>query len=137
MDEGELEPARWYGAARWWWFRVSEETKTKTNPGRDEGPAPNWLDPAKEGNWLDPASWVLSGMPDISVHERTYNDDFLILACDGIFGGLSTSVACSYVRRGLQAHESHVKTVHDQKFLLRTPTDGTLQNSAKRCRLVP
>jgi protein phosphatase 1B len=49
-----------------------------------------------------PCEQLVSPEPEISVMERTDNDEFLILACDGIWDVMSNEELCDFIRNRMQ-----------------------------------
>ncbi len=52
--------------------------------------------------------------PDITVHERTEDDDVLLLACDGLWDVMSTSEAVDLVREIYASGEVSVKRMAEE-----------------------
>lgn len=55
----------------------------------------------------------LVALPDVRTHELTAEDDFLLLACDGVFEKFSREQAVKLVRQGLGAGHALPKVVED------------------------
>lgn len=55
---------------------------------------------------LQPEDQMITSNPDITEHEITDDDEFLILACDGIWDCLSSQEVVDYVRRSLQQRKT-------------------------------
>ncbi|CAG7852167.1 Protein phosphatase 2C homolog 2 Short=PP2C-2 [Serendipita indica DSM 11827] len=53
----------------------------------------------KSNNSLGPEKQIVTANPDIEIHELSDEDEFLILACDGIWDCLSSQQAVDMVRR--------------------------------------
>lgn len=57
---------------------------------------------------LPPERQIVTACPDVSSHKITDDDEFLIIACDGIWDCLSSQGAVEFVRRGIAAkHPLH------------------------------
>ncbi|BGP43534.1 Protein phosphatase 2C 2 [Rhodotorula kratochvilovae] len=52
----------------------------------------------KQSANLDPEQQIVTADPDITVHEATPDDEFLVLACDGIWDVLTSQQVIDYVR---------------------------------------
>jgi len=57
----------------------------------------------KQVKGLPPEEQPLTSVPDITVTEVTRGDEFLILACDGVFEVMSSQDVVDFVHRGLTA----------------------------------
>ncbi|KAK4693202.1 protein phosphatase PTC2/3, partial [Phenoliferia sp. Uapishka_3] len=55
----------------------------------------------KQSPQLDAEHQVVTADPDINIHEHTPEDEFLVIACDGIWDVLSSQQTIDYVRRGI------------------------------------
>ncbi|XP_019618557.1 PREDICTED: protein phosphatase 1B-like [Branchiostoma belcheri] len=51
---------------------------------------------------LGPCEQLVSPEPEITVQERTDNDEFVVLACDGIWDVMSNDEVCDFVRSRMQ-----------------------------------
>ncbi|KAK4047111.1 Protein phosphatase 2C 2 [Microbotryomycetes sp. JL221] len=52
----------------------------------------------KQSTHLDPEHQIVTADPDITVHEHDENDEFIVIACDGIWDVLSSQQVIDYVR---------------------------------------
>lgn len=59
---------------------------------------------------LGPCDQLVSPEPEITVCERNDEDEFLILACDGIWDVMANDDLCDFVRHQLRIH-SNLETV--------------------------
>lgn len=55
---------------------------------------------------LDPAAQIITAEPDIMTEKRSPDDEFLILACDGIWDCMTNQSACDFVRAQLASNLS-------------------------------
>ncbi|KAK7511251.1 protein phosphatase 2C protein 1 [Phyllosticta citriasiana] len=54
---------------------------------------------------LPPEQQIVTAFPDVSVHEITDDDEFLVIACDGIWDCQSSQAVIEFVRRGIAAKQ--------------------------------
>ncbi|KAK3179837.1 Protein phosphatase 2C 2 [Lecanicillium sp. MT-2017a] len=54
---------------------------------------------------LPPESQIVTAFPDVEEHELTDEDEFLVLACDGIWDCQSSQAVVEFVRRGIAAKQ--------------------------------
>ncbi|KAI9723495.1 MAG: Protein phosphatase 2C 2 [Chrysothrix sp. TS-e1954] len=54
---------------------------------------------------LPPESQIVTAFPDVSVHEVSDDDEFLVIACDGIWDCQSSQAVVEFVRRGIVAKQ--------------------------------
>jgi protein phosphatase 2C family protein 2/3 len=54
---------------------------------------------------LSPEQQIVTSFPDVNVHEISDDDEFLVLACDGIWDCQSSQAVIEFVRRGVAAHQ--------------------------------
>jgi len=52
-----------------------------------------------------PERQIVTAYPDVSEHDITADDEFLVLACDGIWDCESSQSVIEFVRRGIAAHQ--------------------------------
>lgn len=52
----------------------------------------------KQSTHLDPEHQIVTADPDITVHDHDENDEFIVIACDGIWDVLSSQQVIDYVR---------------------------------------
>ncbi|BGP20210.1 hypothetical protein JCM10213_005935 [Rhodosporidiobolus nylandii] len=52
----------------------------------------------KQGQNLAPENQIVTADPDITVHEHTQEDEFVVIACDGIWDVLTSQQVIDYVR---------------------------------------
>lgn len=50
---------------------------------------------------LPPEQQIVTSFPDVVIHELTEDDEFLVLACDGIWDCQSSQAVVEFVRRGI------------------------------------
>jgi len=55
----------------------------------------------KMSDTLPPEEQIVTAFPDVIVHEITDDDEFLVIACDGIWDCRSSQNVISFVRRGI------------------------------------
>ncbi|KKA31232.1 hypothetical protein TD95_002726 [Thielaviopsis punctulata] len=54
---------------------------------------------------LPPESQIVTAYPDVEVHQLTEDDEFLVIACDGIWDCQSSQAVIEFVRRGIAAKQ--------------------------------
>ncbi|KAK5171102.1 Protein phosphatase 2C 2 [Saxophila tyrrhenica] len=54
---------------------------------------------------LPPEQQIVTAFPDVTVHEFTDDDEFLVIACDGIWDCQSSQAVIEFVRRGIAAKQ--------------------------------
>lgn len=54
---------------------------------------------------LPPENQIVTAFPDVDVHDLTDEDEFLVLACDGIWDCQSSQAVVEFVRRGIAAKQ--------------------------------
>ncbi|PHH70762.1 hypothetical protein CDD82_6930 [Ophiocordyceps australis] len=54
---------------------------------------------------LPPEQQIVTALPDVEVHELSDEDEFLVLACDGIWDCQSSQAVIEFVRRGIAAKQ--------------------------------
>ncbi|KAF4591693.1 protein phosphatase [Ophiocordyceps camponoti-floridani] len=54
---------------------------------------------------LPPESQIVTALPDVETHDLTTEDEFLVLACDGIWDCQSSQAVVEFVRRGIAAKQ--------------------------------
>ncbi|RCI09168.1 hypothetical protein L249_1507 [Ophiocordyceps polyrhachis-furcata BCC 54312] len=54
---------------------------------------------------LPPESQIVTAFPDVETHDLTPEDEFLVLACDGIWDCQSSQAVVEFVRRGIAAKQ--------------------------------
>ncbi|ROT41748.1 protein phosphatase 2C [Sodiomyces alkalinus F11] len=59
----------------------------------------------KKSAELSPEAQIVTAFPDVEVHEITDDDEFLVLACDGIWDCQSSQAVVEFVRRGIAAKQ--------------------------------
>lgn len=59
----------------------------------------------KKSAELPPEKQIVTAFPDVEVHELTDEDEFLVLACDGIWDCQSSQAVVEFVRRGIAAKQ--------------------------------
>ncbi|GAA5921015.1 hypothetical protein JCM1841_003256, partial [Sporobolomyces salmonicolor] len=52
----------------------------------------------KQNSNLDPEQQIVTADPDITVHQATADDEFIVIACDGIWDVLTSQQVIDYVR---------------------------------------
>ena len=63
---------------------------------------------------LPDAEQQVSAEPDIEIHERMGSEEFLIIACDGIWDVMSNEGACDYVRYLLNIGEQNMGLIAEE-----------------------
>ncbi|KAL2011765.1 hypothetical protein VTN00DRAFT_4483 [Thermoascus crustaceus] len=59
----------------------------------------------KKSAELAPEQQIVTAYPDVTVHEITEDDEFLVIACDGIWDCQSSQAVIEFVRRGIAAKQ--------------------------------
>ncbi|KOS21583.1 Protein phosphatase 2C -like protein 3 [Escovopsis weberi] len=59
----------------------------------------------KKSAELSPENQIVTAFPDIEEHELTDEDEFLVVACDGIWDCQSSQAVIEFVRRGIAAKQ--------------------------------
>ncbi|TQS33348.1 hypothetical protein Golomagni_06312, partial [Golovinomyces magnicellulatus] len=59
----------------------------------------------KKSAELPPEKQIVTAFPDVDEHELTDEDEFLVLACDGIWDCQSSQAVVEFVRRGIAAKQ--------------------------------
>ncbi|OJJ49567.1 hypothetical protein ASPZODRAFT_149088 [Penicilliopsis zonata CBS 506.65] len=59
----------------------------------------------KKSAGLSPEQQIVTAYPDVTVHEITEDDEFLVIACDGIWDCQSSQAVVEFVRRGIAAKQ--------------------------------
>ncbi|KAL2204199.1 PP2C-domain-containing protein [Sarocladium strictum] len=59
----------------------------------------------KKSAELPPEKQIVTAFPDVEEHELTDEDEFLVLACDGIWDCQSSQAVVEFVRRGIAAKQ--------------------------------
>lgn len=54
---------------------------------------------------LPPEQQIVTAFPDVTVHEISEDDEFLVIACDGIWDCQSSQAVVEFVRRGIAAKQ--------------------------------
>lgn len=54
---------------------------------------------------LPPERQIITAFPDVIQHDITADDEFLVLACDGIWDCVDSQAAVEFVRRGIAAYQ--------------------------------
>ncbi|KAI9664578.1 MAG: Protein phosphatase 2C 2 [Bathelium mastoideum] len=54
---------------------------------------------------LPPEQQIVTAFPDVTVHEITDDDEFVVIACDGIWDCQSSQAVIEFVRRGIAAKQ--------------------------------
>ncbi|BGP58223.1 Protein phosphatase 2C 2 [Rhodotorula sphaerocarpa] len=60
----------------------------------------------KQSENLDPESQIVTADPDITVHEATPEDEFVVIACDGIWDVLTSQQVIDFVRLAISQGKS-------------------------------
>ena len=67
------------------------------------------------GKLKPPNEQMVSSIPDVEIRPRESGDEFLLIACDGVFDVLSNDEACFHVRQKIDGcdkeEESSVKSI--------------------------
>ncbi|KAL4946238.1 hypothetical protein BDV06DRAFT_152432 [Aspergillus oleicola] len=59
----------------------------------------------KKSPELSPEQQIVTAYPDVTVHDLTNDDEFLVIACDGIWDCQSSQAVVEFVRRGIAAKQ--------------------------------
>ncbi|KAJ5768860.1 Protein phosphatase 2C [Penicillium odoratum] len=59
----------------------------------------------KKSPELSPEQQIVTAYPDVTVHDLTEDDEFLVIACDGIWDCQSSQAVVEFVRRGIAAKQ--------------------------------
>ncbi|EAW07902.1 PP2C family serine/threonine-protein phosphatase [Aspergillus clavatus NRRL 1] len=59
----------------------------------------------KKSPELSPEQQIVTAYPDVTIHEVTDDDEFLVIACDGIWDCQSSQSVVEFVRRGIAAKQ--------------------------------
>ncbi|KAF7720066.1 Protein phosphatase 2C family protein [Penicillium ucsense] len=59
----------------------------------------------KKSPELSPEQQIVTAFPDVTVHDVTDDDEFLVIACDGIWDCQSSQAVVEFVRRGIAAKQ--------------------------------
>ncbi|KAI1008149.1 Protein phosphatase 2C 2 [Podosphaera aphanis] len=59
----------------------------------------------KKSATLAPEQQIVTAFPDVTVHDISEDDEFLVLACDGIWDCQSSQAVVEFVRRGIAAKQ--------------------------------
>ncbi|RPB28499.1 protein phosphatase 2C [Terfezia boudieri ATCC MYA-4762] len=59
----------------------------------------------KKNAELPPEQQIVTAFPDVSEHDITADDEFIVLACDGIWDCEPSQSVIEFVRRGIAAHQ--------------------------------
>ncbi|KAM0524019.1 hypothetical protein ACHAPE_001274 [Trichoderma viride] len=59
----------------------------------------------KKSAELSPENQIVTAFPDVEEHDLTEEDEFLVLACDGIWDCQSSQAVVEFVRRGIAAKQ--------------------------------
>lgn len=63
----------------------------------------------KNNSAIGPEKQMVTVMPDISIRDRNEaEDEFLVLACDGIWDVMSNEEVCDFIRNEMQSGEHHL-----------------------------
>ncbi|KAF2083840.1 PP2C-domain-containing protein [Saccharata proteae CBS 121410] len=54
---------------------------------------------------LPPEQQIVTAFPDVTIHDITDDDEFLVIACDGIWDCQSSQAVVEFVRRGIAARQ--------------------------------
>ncbi|KAL9050010.1 MAG: hypothetical protein Q9162_006892 [Coniocarpon cinnabarinum] len=54
---------------------------------------------------LAPEAQIVTAFPDVSIHDISDSDEFLVIACDGIWDCQSSQAVIEFVRRGIAAKQ--------------------------------
>ncbi|KAK2760896.1 Protein phosphatase 2C 2 [Arachnomyces sp. PD_36] len=59
----------------------------------------------KKSTGLSPEQQIVTAFPDVTTHSITEDDEFLVIACDGIWDCQSSQAVVEFVRRGIAAKQ--------------------------------
>eukprot|EP00300_Choanocystis_sp_HF-7_P036891 c52836_g1_i1.p1 GENE.c52836_g1_i1~~c52836_g1_i1.p1 ORF type:complete len:332 (-),score=71.16 c52836_g1_i1:139-1134(-) len=68
----------------------------------------------KQRDDLAPEEQAVSSAPEISVHARSEADEFIVLACDGIWDVMSNDAVCKLVREALDGGEGDPSVICEE-----------------------
>lgn len=78
----------------------------------------------KKSTDLPPEEQIVTAFPDIIEHDITENDEFVVLACDGIWDCLSSQQVVEVVRRGINDRKSLVEISEGLIDVCLAPSSG-------------
>lgn len=78
----------------------------------------------KDSPQLPPEEQVVTAFPDVIEHVRTANDEFVVLACDGIWDCLTSQQVVDFVRRGVKENQSLPDICESMMNTCLAPTSG-------------
>lgn len=78
----------------------------------------------KKSTDLPPEEQIVTAFPDIIEHDITENDEFVVLACDGIWDCLSSQQVVEVVRRGINDRKSLVEISESIMDVCLAPSSG-------------
>ncbi|GAA5982872.1 hypothetical protein JCM11641_002612 [Rhodosporidiobolus odoratus] len=67
----------------------------------------------KQSHQLDPEQQIVTADPDITVHEHTTEDEFVVIACDGIWDVLTSQQVIDHVRLAI-SRNSPLQTICEE-----------------------
>lgn len=76
---------------------------------------------------------MISAMPDIKRATITADDEFMVLACDGIWNSLTSAEVVEFVRSRIQAGETKMSAICEE-VSLQCPLYQTARNGTKQIK---
>lgn len=67
----------------------------------------------KQSSTLSPETQIVTADPEITIHEHTDEDEFVVVACDGIWDVFSSQQVIDFVRRGI-AEKKELATISEE-----------------------
>ncbi|KAG7878203.1 hypothetical protein KL905_003957 [Ogataea polymorpha] len=78
----------------------------------------------KQSPHLPAEEQVVTAYPDVMVHEATKDDEFIVLACDGIWDCLTSQQVVDFVRRGIKLKQSLTEICESMMDTCLAPSSG-------------
>ncbi|KAG7712857.1 hypothetical protein KL950_000728 [Ogataea haglerorum] len=78
----------------------------------------------KQSPHLPAEEQVVTAYPDVMVHEAAKDDEFIVLACDGIWDCLTSQQVVDFVRRGIKLKQSLTEICESMMDTCLAPSSG-------------